>query len=360
MTEMILGMLILVAASGDKPHLRQPVDSIGYAVRPDQVEAVVAVSDSMIRAGYAADAEGHLPGGAMIGAILPHDDYIFAGPYYQAALRELRAPLVVMFGVAHRARRVGLEGKLIFDTFDGWMGPYGPMEVSSLRDRLIEALPAGMVMVSDDFHDAEHSLEALIPFVQYHGRKRGDDVEILPVLVTRMAGGLFEVAADTLASVLSGVLSDEGLKLGDDVCILVSADCVHYGDEGWSGRNYAPFGIGGESYRKAVAQDIDIIRSSLTGTVTPDRIDLFREKVDSGGLEWPYKVTWCGVYSIPFGLGVLEKLAVLSGRDRPAGIMFGYGTSLDPGRLPLEGTGLGATNINTPGHWVGYVSIGYW
>ena len=126
------------AGAGDTAAVRIPADSVGYALRPEQVERIVSVSDSMMAEGlplvHEAPPAQH---GEMIGAIVPHDDYLFAGPYYVMTVGRIRAPLVVMFGVAHRARRIGLEGKLIFDDYGGWMGPYGVTKVSPLRERLI-------------------------------------------------------------------------------------------------------------------------------------------------------------------------------------------------------------------------------
>ncbi|MCK4236229.1 MAG: AmmeMemoRadiSam system protein B, partial [Candidatus Krumholzibacteria bacterium] len=105
---------------------------------------------------------------------------------------------------------------------------------------------------------------------------------------------------------------------------------------------------------------LDIIKSSLVGSLGNERISIFTEKVERDDFQWPYKVTWCGVYSIPFGLSVLSRLSELIGREAPEGFMLRYGTTLDPGRIPLDYTGLGVTNINTLRHWVGHTAIGYW
>ena len=339
--------------------VRQPADTVGYATTPGQVEAVVAVSDSLIRGGALPFAMQSASSGAgiMIGAIVPHDDYIYAGPYYAMTIDRVGADLVVLFGVAHRARRIGLEGKLIFDDFIGWKGPYGVTPVSSLRERVIERLPEEIVLVDGSFHASEHSLEAFIPFLQYYG---GGKVEILPVLVTRFAGDSFDEAVGEMTRSLAAVLEEEGMVLGRDAAVLISADCVHYGDEEWGGRNYAPFGTDRDGYEKATAQDIDIARSTLEGPLSAEKIAFFRNRVERDDLEWPYKVTWCGVYSIPFGLSVLDGLSTAQGREAPDGHILGYGTSLEPGRLPVEQTGLGATNIATERHWVGYLAMGYW
>lgn len=354
-------MTAALPGRGTTERVRVPVDTVGYAATPAQVEAVVTAAERMIAAGLpAADGTTGGAGSALTGAIVPHDDHAYAGPYAVAALRGIRAPLVVLFGVAHRARMIGLEGRLVFDDFDAWRGPYGDMPVSPLRERLIEALPEAMVLVSGEIHAAEHSLEALVPILQFPRFPRAPGRrEILPILVTRQPGDSFERAVEATAAAMAAIFAGAGLEMGEDVAMVISADCVHYGDEGWGERDYAPFGTGRDGYDRAVAQDLDIARSTLTGPVTGERLRLFRERVERDDVEWPYRVTWCGVYSIPFGLAVLERLAALEGRPVPAGTLLGYGTSVEPGPLDVEGTGPGRTAPNTLHHWVGYVSVGY-
>lgn len=361
---MIAAMSIEAAAAGQAPAVtagtvRQPVDTVGYATTSEQVEAVVAVSDSLIEAAALPFELTSACSGAgeMIGAIIPHDDYIYAGPYYALAFERVGADLVILFGVAHRARRIGLEGKLIFEDFSGWQGPYGVTPVSQLREKVMERLPEEIVLVDGAFHASEHSLEGFIPFLQHY---RGTDVEILPILVTRFSGESWGRAVEAMTGALSMVLEEEGLVLGKDAAVLISADCVHYGDEEWGSGGYAPFGTGSEGYGKATEQDIDIARTTLEGPVSAEKIAGFRERVERDDLENPYKVTWCGVYSIPFGLTVLEGVSAAQGRKAPCGHILGYGTSIEPGALPVEGTGLGATAIATGRHWVGYLAMGYW
>ncbi len=356
----IIGMLI----PGPPPDaaalssIRMQKDTIGYATRPDQVEALVRLVDSLEAGCYASNAADFPPmtKGPMIGAICPHDDYLYAGRGYIHVMREVKAPRVILFGVSHTARRRGIQDKLVFDGFSAWKSAYGNCPVSPMREEIVAALPAGLVLVNDTIHSEEHSLEGFVPILQYYLPK----VEIVPILVTRMNGANFDAAADALAAAISNIMKERGWRLGRDVAILVSADCVHYGDEEWGGRNYAPFGTGLEGYGKGIAQDRHVIRSSLEGTLSRERIGVFRDMVESGDFQQPYKITWCGVYSIPFGLSVLDRLAAREGRAAPEGFMLVYGTSLAPPKLPLVHTGLGVTAIATQRHWVGYTAIGYW
>ncbi len=359
------------AAEESLSDVRMPLDTVGYATTPSQVEAIINLCDSLESELYLANEQRYpiISKRNLIAAICPHDDYLYAGPVYLHVMREVRAPVIIMFGVSHHARHMGLEGKLVFDNFKAWKGPYGKLEISGLREDIIEALPEKLVLVDGDIHSKEHSLEAFLPFLRYPelggegkilDRKDFSFPTILPILVTRFKGESQREVADMLAAVLKKEMEKKGWELGTDVQILISADCVHYGDEKWGGRNYAPFGTDRKGYEKALEQEIKIINSSLTGLIDAGRISQFRYLVERDDLEWPYKIPWCGVYSIPFGLATLEKLCKLAGREPPEGVLLKYGTSLDPGRFNPETKGLGVTNINTLHHWVGYAGIGYW
>ncbi|HSG28995.1 MAG TPA: AmmeMemoRadiSam system protein B [Candidatus Krumholzibacterium sp.] len=361
--------------------VRMPVDSVGYAIYPYQVEAVVRAAERLISAGP--DRSGEPAMSPMIGGICPHDDYIYAGPAYVKLLSNIDVPLVVLVGVSHGARRIGVQGGLVFGSFRAWKGPWGDVPVSALREELQALLPPESFMIDDGLQAGEHSLEGLIPFIQYYRSGRGkagtdppegagraaedgpdigggSTLEILPVLTTRMAGESFDTNARAFADAMHEVMEKRGMRLGRDYAVVISADCVHYGDDQWGGRDYSPYGTGGEGYEAAVAEEKEIVGETLVGRVDGVKIKAFRDRIDSYEFEWPYKIPWCGVYSIPFGLSILERLCALEGREPPVGRMLDYSTSLDPGALDVGETGLGATNIATLRHWVGYTAVGYW
>ncbi|MDZ7860829.1 MAG: AmmeMemoRadiSam system protein B [Candidatus Krumholzibacteriota bacterium] len=350
---------------------RCPMDTVGYAVTPSQTVAVINLCDSLENARCLENERLHpvMSKRELIAAVCPHDDYLYAAPVYFHVMREITAPVILMIGVSHRARHMGIEGKLIFDDFKTWKGPYGKVKVSSLRDDIIEALPPEIVIVDGDIHAEEHSLEAFLPFLQYPGfpdrnkaleRRNYSFPRIIPILVTRFKGESQGKAAGRLASVLKKEMEERGWILGEDLQILISADCVHYGDKKWGGRNFAPFGTDDQGYEKALKQEMKVIDSSLTGVIDDKRINRFRSLVERDDPEFPYKIPWCGVYSIPFGLSTARRLCELVGREPPEGFLLKYQTSLEPGRINPEPDGLGVTNINTLHHWVGYAAVGYW
>lgn len=339
-------------------RVRAQKDTVGYATRPEQVDALVRLVDSLEARRYASNeaAFPRMGTAPMIGAICPHDDYLYAGRGYVHAMRFVKARTVVLFGVSHTARRRGIRDRLIFDDYSAWKVGGRACRVSPLRDEIVAALPPELVLVNDTILSEEHSLEGFVPMLQHFDPR----VEIVPILVTRLGPEIRERSADTLAAILAERLGKRGWRLGENVQVLISADAVHYGDEEWGGRNYAPFGVDSAGYEKGVAQDLDVVRTALTGPMTREKIDVWREKVDSGDFHEPYKITWCGIYSIPFGLGVLERLCDRARRAAPEGFMLVYGTSIDPKELPLETIGLGTTAIATLRHWVGYTAVGYW
>jgi hypothetical protein len=72
-----------------------------------------------------------------------------------------------------------------------------------------------------------------------------------------------------------------------------------------------------------------------------------------------YKWTWCGRYSVPFGLLTAIELQKQTNSALLKGKFIGYSTSIDHKPLPVEDLHMGRTAIATMRHWVGYVSVGY-
>ncbi len=74
-----------------------------------------------------------------------------------------------------------------------------------------------------------------------------------------------------------------------------------------------------------------------------------------------YKWTWCGRYSIPFGL---MTAYYLNGQLHKGDFLYGkyisYSTSHEFPPIPVEDLGMGVTAPANHNHWVGYASIGYY
>jgi AmmeMemoRadiSam system protein B len=153
--------------------VRGLADPVGFAHRASQMDRVV----QRIAAQDGARLERILAGKNVSGAdcwrmaIAPHDDYAYAGFMYPLVLHNVRARTVIVFGVAHKARRFALEDVLVFDSFTDWRGPYGHIAVSPLREKIIERLPAGTFIVHNEMQALEHSVEAKLPFLQNADRR---------------------------------------------------------------------------------------------------------------------------------------------------------------------------------------------
>ena len=346
-----------VAAACQAQTTRGLVDTVGFARFPEQLERVIALSDSLERDSLAQRDRTIWSklGEDWVTAISPHDDHVYAGRVYWHLFRHYRAPRAILVGVAHKAWRWGEANRLIFGSFDQWRGPWGPVKVWSLRDSVLRRLPNDAFTVSSRYQSEEHSLEAMIPWMQYRRR----DVQILPFLVPYMHFGRMDSIASQLAHVLAVLIRREGLEWGKDFVILISSDAVHYGDQGWGGKNFAPFGADEAGYRRAVQREYRLLSSYVLGPISPERLNrLLYSLVDSTDLK-KYRIPWCGRFSVPFGLLLTYHLSRELGRPTPAGYLLRYDTSWGLGRLPVTLRGLGVTAPRSLHHWVGYAAVVY-
>jgi AmmeMemoRadiSam system protein B len=144
--------------------------------------------------------------------IVPHAGYIYSGPVAAAAyarLATLRGVVrrVVLIGPAHYVpiRGLAASAAAAFATPLGEV-PVDRAAIDGLRD-----LP--QVVVRDDAHEPEHSLEVQLPFLQTVLR----DVTIVPLVVGA-------ATYDDVRAVL------ERLWGGPETLIVISSDLSHYHD----------------------------------------------------------------------------------------------------------------------------------
>jgi len=345
--------------------VRSQVDTVGFATSWADMEVVVgaclaaendALHDNLAALQLADDT-------AWCAAIMPHDDYVYAGRTAVHLLSGLQAPRWVVFGVCHACRRIGVRDRLIFDGYTSWnvAGTDLPVDVA-LRSRLLAKLGANsehdecIAYVDDERHAAEHSVEALLPWLQTAVPR----ATFVPVLVPGMDWSRLQQLADAFAGALAAICREEGWLPGRDIGILVSADAVHYGCEGWGSGGYQPFGCDALGHAAAMAQDVTLAQATLAGPLDDSGPAGFARLVwDNEHPEYPYKITWCGLYSIPFGLATAHRLQRALGQPPLTGHLLRYGDSVTDGRLDVPGTRLGVTAPNTLQHWVGYPSLAY-
>lgn len=142
--------------------------------------------------------------------IVPHAGYIYSGPIAASAYKLLcnaagKIKRVVLLGPAHR---VGFQG-LAVPTQDNFRTPLGNVAIDQEAIASIRGLPC--VVVRDDAHRDEHSLEVQLPFLQ----EVLTDFSLVPIVV----GG----ATDRdVAQVVNRLWS------GEETLILISSDLSHY------------------------------------------------------------------------------------------------------------------------------------
>ncbi|MBC7906530.1 MAG: AmmeMemoRadiSam system protein B [Rhodospirillaceae bacterium] len=144
--------------------------------------------------------------------IAPHAGYVYSGPVAASAYA-LLAPArgtitrVVLMGPSHRVAFRGIATS----TADEWASPLGNVPID--RDAVAQLLTLPMVGALDKAHEAEHSLEVHIPFLQ----KMLGDFNLVPLV----AG---ELPRDVVAAALDAVWG------GPETLVVISTDLSHYLD----------------------------------------------------------------------------------------------------------------------------------
>lgn len=352
----ILLFLVLLAACKpshqlDTGFMRGFVDTIGFAHLDWQMDSVVARIERSGLDSLGSHCKGEAP---LLMAICPHDDYTYAGPFYYSMLKDVKAKTIILFGVAHKARALGISNKIVFGTYGYWKEPYGRLPISDFQEKLMGELDTSQYMVNDSMQKAEHSLEAIIPFLQHFNR----NIEIVPILVPAIPFDKMRAVAKTLAAAIGKEAQKRKMVWGKDYALVISTDAVHYGDEDWGGKNYAPFGADTVGYWMAVDHEKEIMRNCLLGILDTAKCREFaRYTVDPKDYR-EYKWTWCGRYSVPFGLLTGYELASSLGTSL-TGCIYGYGTSIDHAHIPVSDLHMGITAPAKLRHWVGYAAAGY-
>ncbi len=338
-------------------HTRGLVDTVGFAHTPLQMSKII----QRVNKKYGQQQQSVFrflrlnDNTSFPLAIAPHDDYTYAADVYNYIMPFMRAPVLILIGVAHRAKQFNAQDKIVFGSFKYWTGPYGPVPVSSLREQIISRLPEDAYTVNDSLQAAEHSLEAFIPFLQYYHRK----VQIVPILVPYMRFEDMSRIAGALSKAIGAATDSLGLKWGPDFAMLISTDCVHYGDRNWGGRNFAFYGSDSAGYRQALRHEMDIIENSLAFSLDSARVHQFYRYTLQENDYKKYKWTWCGRYSVPFGLLTAYFLSLQKPRQELMGTPLKYSTSIEHAPIPVKDLKMGVTAPANLHHWVGYVAMAY-
>jgi AmmeMemoRadiSam system protein B len=287
------------------------------------------------------------PERGIVAAISPHDDYLYAARVYFPLYQALHSKEVVIFGVTHSTVRSQIgdpHNVIILDNYKLWHGLLHPISISPLRDFIKAHLDTSDYIVSNRAHELEHSIEALLPFLQYYN----PDVKITPIMVTQMPFEKMDDISDKLSIVISEYIKANHLVLGKDIAFLISSDANHYGPD----FNNSPFGLDSTAHREATNLDKRIANSDLAGRVDSQKVEDFTEEMK--------KVVWCGKFSIPFGLLTVEKVVHNVNSGSLVGKIIAYSDSFSEGVIPIKNTRMGTTAPFSLKHWVGWLSAAYY
>ncbi|MFO7831910.1 MAG: AmmeMemoRadiSam system protein B [Desulfuromonadaceae bacterium] len=146
------------------------------------------------------------------GVLAPHAGYVFSGATAAKALGAVEIPkTVILIGPNHQGRGARAA---VYDS-GAWATPLGEVKINAdLGTHLCRGVSG---FSSDcDAHRFEHSLEVMLPFLQF----QRSDVEIVPVMLREHRFDELEQMGQELAEVLRSI--------HDDVLILTSSDMSHY------------------------------------------------------------------------------------------------------------------------------------
>ena len=344
-------MIISLWANGqaNSQDVRPVRDDVGFCWSAAEMDAVINYLEKNSEADY------DLQNKNLIAGISPHDDYLYAGKIYFPLFKFLRTREVVVFGVTHGTVRKEMNDPrnvIILDEFDKWKGPYGEVSISPLRELIKEKLNKEYFTVSNKAQTIEHSIEALIPFLQYYNR----DIKITPIMITAMPLERMEKISDEIAGIITEYIRQKNLQAGKDIFFLISNDANHYGED----FNNSPYGLDQAAHTQATENDIRIADYCFNGRITAAKIKSIPGKLwENPGSESPAPL-WCGRYPIVFGIMTLDKIIEELKLGRLEGEVLKYSDTFSGGVLPIKGTTLGLTAPFSLRHWVGFLSAGFY
>jgi len=233
----------------------------------------------------------------LVAVIAPHAGYPYAGQPQAVAIGSLPQEIerVVLLGPSHY---FPLNDLAVYPT-GTWVTPLGEVQVA--EDLAEELLSQESLFRSGvPFHEPEHSLEVLVPWLQV----RLPSFQILPILVGSLAIPDYERAGESLASVLR--------RLDRPWAIVTSSDLYH-----------------GYSYDEGRRMD----ERTLNQILEMDPTALLHAHQRG-------EIMACGIHPIALLLATLKSLGVEQGE------LLDYTNSLD-----VLGT--------RTGYFVGYAAVGF-
>lgn len=340
-------ILLLISFSVQGQSIREIRDSVGFCWNNNEMGAFI----NWLKNNKITDKKFESEN--LFAAISPHDDYLYAGRVYYPLYELIKAKEIIIFGVTHGTVRKTINDPrniLILDEFSYWKGPYGNVKVSDLRDEIKSKLDTGFYNVNNYAHSLEHSIEALIPFLQYYNQ----EIKITPIMVTLMSFERMDSISAKLSEIILQYLKEKNLKIGRDLFILISNDANHYGED----FNNLPYGL--DEYAHKTATDVDKrIAAKFNDDITFEKISDISTELWTEKNEKEVYPLWCGKYPIVFGLLTATHLAKKLGYNIN-GKLFCYSDTFSEKVLSFKETRMGITAPFSLRHWVGFLSAGFY
>lgn len=189
------------------------------------------------------------------GGIAPHAGWTYSGrvaaQVFAAIAARTQPDVFVLFGAAHR--RPGHDAAL-FPT-GAWQTPLGLAHIDApLAERVLAA--SSLVRADTSAHEAEHSIEVQVPFIQY----LFPQARILPIIVE----------PSTKAVEIGRTVATAAQDAGASVVYIGSTDLTHYGPHyGFMPEGPGPHGL---AWARQVndLRIIELIRRMRSDAVVPE------------------------------------------------------------------------------------------
>ncbi|NMB81073.1 MAG: AmmeMemoRadiSam system protein B [Ignavibacteria bacterium] len=344
-TFLFLFILLATFSSLHSQSLRPIRDDVGFCWNANEMNSFINYLSGEVKF--------EKPDGKLIGGISVHDDYLYAGKIYYPLFSQIRAKEVVIFGVTHGTVRKEMsdpKNVLIFDEHEKWIGPYGNVEISPLRELIKNKLDNDYIMVSNKAHQIEHSIESLVPFLQHYNR----DIKITPIMITQMSYERMVEISKKLTVIILDYVKKNNLEIGKDILFLISNDANHYGEDFTN----SPYGLDANAHQVATDNDKRIIKENLSGQLTDERIINLTKEL------WPDPdgkrnvPIWCGRYPMVFGLLTIKKIMEEVNNKPIMGELFSYSDTFTEKVLPFKKSSMGLTAPFSYRHWCGWFTLG--
>jgi len=150
----------------------------------------------------------------VVGVMVPHASIDFCGPVAAAAWRQIKVPsTVVVIGPNH----TGLGARVAVYGDEDYGTPAGPMTVDRTLARAL-AGDGGLLEIDSCAHEEEHSIEAVLPFIQV----LNPAARVVPICVRSLTLAQCSAVADSLFRAITGPDVDKG-----GVLVVASSDMNH-------------------------------------------------------------------------------------------------------------------------------------